>query len=68
VPTGIVRFFSVKSGYGFIRPDDGSKDIFVHSGSVRRAGLDSLQVNQRVSYDVRNELDGRRSAVDLRAG
>lgn len=68
MPTGIVRFFSVKSGYGFIRPDDGSKDIFVHSGSVRRAGLDSLQVNQRVSYDVRNELDGRRSAVDLRAG
>ncbi len=66
MPTGVVRFFSAKSGYGFIRPDDGSKDIFVHSGAVKRAGLTPLQENQRLSYDVRSELDGRRSAVDLK--
>jgi cold shock protein len=67
MPTGFVRSFYPKYGYGFIRPDDGSKDVFVHSGAVKRAGLASLQENQRLSYDVRSELDGRRSAVDLRA-
>ena len=67
MPTGVVRSFNVKSGYGFIRPDDGSRDIFVHSGAVKRAGLKPLYENQRLSYDVRSELDGRRSAVDLRA-
>ncbi len=67
MPTGFVKIFYPKYGYGFIRPDDGSKDLFVHSGSVKRAGLDSLNENQRLSYDVRSELDGRRSAVDLKA-
>lgn len=67
MPTGIVRLFYPKYGYGFIRPDDGSKDVFVHSGSVKRAGLQALHENQRLSYDVRSELDGRRSAVDLKA-
>jgi CspA family cold shock protein len=67
MPTGIVRSFSAKHGYGFIRPDDGSKDLFVHSGAVKRAGLKPLQENQRLSYDVRSELDGRRSAVELKA-
>jgi len=67
MPTGIVRSFNVKSGFGFIRPDDGSKDVFVHSGTVKRAGLKPLYENQRLSYDVRSELDGRRSAVDLKA-
>jgi CspA family cold shock protein len=66
MPTGIVRSFNVKSGFGFIRPDDGSKDLFVHSGAVKRAGLKPLQENQKISYDVRSELDGRRSAVDLK--
>jgi cold shock protein len=67
MPTGFVRTFYPKYGYGFIRPDDGSKDVFVHSGAVKRAGLVSLHENQRLSYDVRSELDGRRSAVDLKA-
>ena len=55
MPTGIVRSFSAKSGYGFI-----------HSGAVKRAGLKPLYENQRLSYDVRSELDGRRSAIDLK--
>src|SRR6266849_1384938 len=67
MPTGVVRSFNVKSGFGFIRPDDGSKDLFVHSGTVKRAGLKPLQEHQKISYDVRSELDGRRSAVDLKA-
>jgi CspA family cold shock protein len=67
MPTGVVRSFNVRSGYGFIRPDDGSKDVFVHAGAVKRAGLQPLYENQRLSYDVRSELDGRRSAVDLKA-
>ncbi len=67
MPTGVVRSFNVRSGYGFIRPDDGSEDIFVHSGAVKRAGLKPLHQNQRLFYDVRNELNGRRSAVDLKA-
>jgi CspA family cold shock protein len=67
MPTGVVRSFNAKSGFGFIRPDDGSKDLFVHSGAVKRAGLKPLQENQKISYDVRSELDGRRSAVALKA-
>ena len=66
MPTGVVRSFNPKSGYGFIRPDDGSKDIFVHSGAVKRAGFEALQENQRLSFEVHSDLDGRRSAVDLK--
>jgi CspA family cold shock protein len=67
VPTGIVRSFNVKTGFGFIRPDDGSRDVFVHSGAVRRAGLATLSANQKLSYELRSELDGRKSAVELKA-
>ena len=67
MPTGIVRFFDAKLGFGFIRPDDGSKDLFVHAGTVKRAGLPALREHQKLSYGVRSELDGRRSAVDLKA-
>ena len=66
MPTGIVRYFDAKRGFGFIRPDDGSKDVFVHAGTVKRAGLGALHENQKLSYDLRAELDGRRSAVDLK--
>jgi CspA family cold shock protein len=67
MPTGTVRSFSVKLGFGFIRPDDGSRDVFVHAGTVKRAGLDALRENQKLSYELRNELDGKRSAIDLKA-
>jgi len=67
VPTGFVRSFSPKTGFGFIRPDDGSRDVFVHSGAVRRAGLGTLCANQKLSYELRSELDGRKSAVELKA-
>src|SRR5712692_2273202 len=64
MPTGVVRSFNVKSGFGFIRPDDGSKDLFVHSGTVKRAGLKPLQEHQKISYDVRSEREGGRAAAD----
>jgi cold shock protein len=67
MPTGIVRSFNAKRGFGFIRPDDGSSDVFVHTGAVRRAGLDTLLENQRLSYELRSELDGKKSAVELKA-
>jgi CspA family cold shock protein len=67
MPTGIVRSFSTKQGFGFIRPDDGSRDVFVHSGTVKRAGLGTLVENQKLSYELRSELDGKKSAIDLKA-
>jgi cold shock protein len=67
MPTGIVRSFNAKRGFGFIRPDDGSKDVFVHVGTVKRAGLDALRENQKLSYELRSELDGKKSAVELKA-
>jgi cold shock protein len=67
MPTGTVRSFDAKRGFGFIRPDDGSRDVFVHFGTVKRAGLDALRENQKLSYELRSELDGKKSAVDLKA-
>ena len=67
MPTGIVRSFNAKRGFGFIRPDDGSKDVFVHSGTVKRAGLETLHENQKLSYELRSELDGKKSAITLKA-
>ena len=67
MPTGIVRSFNTKQGFGFIRPDDGSRDVFVHSGTVKRAGLGTLIENQKLSYELRSEIDGKKSAIDLKA-
>jgi cold shock protein len=67
MPTGTVRSFDAKRGFGFIRPDDGSRDVFVHFGTVKRAGLEALRENQKLSYELRSELDGKKSAVDLKA-
>jgi len=67
MPTGTVRSFDAKRGFGFIRPDDGSRDVFVHFGTVKRAGLATLCANQKLSYELRSELDGRKSAVELKA-
>ena len=65
MPTGTVKWFNTTKGYGFIAPDDGGKDIFVHITAVQRAGLESLSDNQKVQYELREGRDGRESAGDL---
>ena len=64
--TGTVKFFNEQKGYGFISPDDGGKDAFVHISAVERAGMRSLRENQRVAYDLQDDNRGKSSAVNLR--
>jgi cold shock protein len=64
--TGTVKFFNVTKGFGFIQPEDGSKDVFVHISAVERAGLSSLTEGQRVHFDVQPDQKGPK-AVNLRA-
>jgi cold shock protein len=65
--TGIVKFFNTAKGFGFIRPDDGSKDVFVHVSAVERAGLGSLNEGQKLSYELEQGKDGKSSAGELKA-
>ena len=67
MPHGTVKFFNSTKGFGFIQPEEGSKDVFVHISAVERAGLPGLNENQRVSFDVERGSDGRLSAVNLKA-
>ncbi|MBO9396386.1 cold-shock protein [Shimia sp. R9_1] len=63
--TGTVKWFNTTKGFGFIAPDEGGKDVFVHISAVERSGLTGLADNQKVSYELRAGRDGRESAVDL---
>lgn len=63
--TGTVKFFNTDKGYGFIQPDDGSADSFVHITAVQAAGMDTLNNNQRLNYDVEMGRNGKESAVNL---
>lgn len=65
--TGTVKFFNTSKGFGFIQPDDGSKDVFVHISAVERAGLGSLSEKQKVSFDLETGQNGKTSAVNLKA-
>ena len=65
--TGTVKFFNSTKGFGFIQPDDGAKDVFVHISAVERAGLSTLEENQKVSFDVERGNNGKFSATNLRA-
>ena len=67
MPTGTVKFFNESKGYGFIQPDQGGNDAFVHITAVERAGMNSLRENQRVSYDLEEDRRGKMSAVNLQA-
>lgn len=62
---GTVKFFNTTKGYGFIQPDQGGKDAFVHISAVERAGLSTLNEGQKVSYEVERGRDGKESATNL---
>jgi cold shock protein len=67
MPTGTVKWFDAQKGYGFIRPEDGAGDVFVHASAVERAGMDALREGQRVAYEVqRDPRRGKSSAENLR--
>ncbi|MDA3887684.1 MAG: cold-shock protein [Allgaiera sp.] len=66
MPTGTVKWFNSTKGFGFIAPDDGGKDVFVHISAVERAGLQGLNDNQKVGYELQAGRDGRSSAGDLK--
>lgn len=63
--TGTVKWFNAQKGFGFIEPDDGSKDAFVHISAVERAGLDGLAEGQKVEYDLQPGSNGKSSAENL---
>lgn len=64
--TGTVKWFNAVKGYGFISPDDGSKDAFVHISAVERAGLPGLSEGQRVSYELQRGKNGKSAAANLK--
>ncbi len=65
--TGTVKFFNSAKGYGFITPEDGTKDVFVHISAVERAGLATLAENQRLTFEVETGKNGKVAAVNLKA-
>ena len=63
--TGTVKFFNADKGYGFIAPDNGGNDAFVHITAVERAGMSTLEQNQRIGYELEQDRRGKTSAVNL---
>lgn len=67
MPVGTVKFFNTEKGYGFIAPDEGGGDSFVHISAVERAGMSTLEKDQRVRYELETDKRGKTSAVNLEA-
>jgi cold shock protein len=65
--TGTVKWFNAQKGFGFIQPDDGSKDVFVHISAVERSGIGSLKEGQKIQYEVRRGQQGKLSAEELKS-
>lgn len=65
MPTGTVKWFNTEKGYGFITPDGGSKDVFVHITTLRESGLASLNEGDRVSFEIKPGRDGRTAAENV---
>ena len=67
MPIGTVKFFNDQKGYGFIQPEDGGGDAFVHISAGEKAGMNTLQRDQRVSYELETDNRGKTSAVNLQS-
>jgi len=67
MPNGTVKWFNTTKGFGFIAPDGGGKDVFVHISAVEKSGLTGLADNQKVSFEPQEGRDGRQMASDLKA-
>ncbi|MDP9415962.1 MAG: cold-shock protein [Pseudomonadota bacterium] len=67
MPIGTVKFFNIDKGYGFIQPEGGGNDAFVHITAVERAGMRTLDRDQRVSYELEEDRRGKTSAVNLQS-
>jgi CspA family cold shock protein len=67
MPIGTVKFFNPDKGFGFIQPDDGTSDSFVHISAVESSGLGTLNKDQRVKYDIETDARGKSSATNLEA-
>ena len=66
MPVGTVKFFNESKGFGFIQPEDGGADSFVHISDLERSGMSTLREGQRVSYDVEDDQRGKKKATNLR--
>ena len=66
MPIGTVKFFNEQKGYGFIQPDEGGQDAFVHITAVERSGMQTLRENQRVSYELTQDNRGKMAAANLK--
>ncbi len=67
MPTGTVKFFNAQKGYGFIQPEGGGNDAFVHISAVERAGMQTLNQDQRVTYELEEDRRGKMSAINLQS-
>ena len=65
MPNGKVKWFNPVKGYGFIEPEEGGKDVFVHVAAVRAAGLETLKDDQAVTFEIETAEDGRQSATNI---
>ncbi len=68
MPKGTVKWFNPTKGYGFIAPDTGGKDVFVHISAVQKAGMRTLNEGQSISFEIEQQQNGRAAAVELTAG
>ena len=68
MPSGTVKWFNPVRGFGFIQPDDGSRDVFVHIFALERSGLEQLLEGQKIQFDLERTQSGRLAAANLKAG